>query len=78
MHSILRSDFIKGSCVALDEVESAVIFVLKDVTISTSTIANEEPVATTAFFSQQKTEKVTFPSTAWEINGKSDSINPIC
>jgi hypothetical protein len=54
MHAILRSDFIKGQCVTLSNVESAVISVLKDVTVSTISAAREEPVAATAFFSQQK------------------------
>jgi len=60
MHAILRSDFIKGQCVTLDNVESAVISILKDITVSTISAAREEPVAATAFFSQQK--KRTFPA----------------
>ena len=60
MHAILRSDLIKGQCVTLDNVESAVISILKDITVSTISAAREEPVAATAFFSQQK--KRTFPA----------------
>ena len=54
MHAILRSDFIKGHCVTLDNVESAVISILKDISVSTTPATREEPVAATAFFSQQK------------------------
>jgi len=54
MHAILRSEFIRGQCVTLAKVESAVTSILKDVTVATPSAIREEPVAATAFFSQQK------------------------
>ena len=43
MHSILRSDFIKGHCVTLDKVESAVISILKDVRVTIASCALRAP-----------------------------------
>ena len=53
-HAILRFDYSRGACFTLDKVESAVTSVLKDVTMDTKSATREEPVAATAFFSQQK------------------------
>ena len=54
MHAILRSGFTKGHCVTLDKDESAVISILKDASITNTSAACQEPIASTAFFSQQK------------------------